>query len=1056
MLKAKFRPPKRQDLIERPRLIRKIEKAASSNCIWMMGAPGSGKTTAALQYLESTRIPYFWYRLDREDSTPAGFFDSTKALTEGMSKSCAGLPSFTLASNKNIYRFAQTFFAQLFENWNPPFCCVIDDYPDVPSDSMLHRLVATAISCLPDNCHTIILSRTLPKGDLVRLLVNREISLIDREDINFDEAEMREFLTSNGISDDDEIKKISEQAEGWIAGVILLLHGKKNIDLKSLPVDINNHQMLFEYFAREEYSDYEDELKKILKYTAYIPQFSVEMAANLVNISSEVIEKYLDKQYMSGHFIEKIDAEDIVKYQYHPLYRHFLQGVSQREIAPVEHKEILRKASKLAVEDNQIEVAASLMAGAEDWDSLIQFCVDQSSQVLRGGRSGEFLWWINKIPEPKREANVWLLLAHARALLMENSSDAEGVFHKALSLAQLEGDVSAIFNAWTGISTVYVSDWGDLHRIDEHVQLYFNLKEKYPNSPGNKIKVHCICSLWWCINWRDWGDFDYDQLEKYSIEIMQENKDPSQRLQLCSALIWHYSIRGKSHYAEYVEAIAAQDVLHQSIDPFAMWNANNVKNLYLAITGKIEDVKSATVEAKIVANRWSFPGGGLAQFEMIYTHLIAADMDASKSSLDALDVKSMTKILENAAYQVCQGWYFCSLLEFEKAIPILQAAEKNCKRAGFGSGLKTCKFLLIFALAKVNKKEQSLAVFDELKIIQEGTTSKHLELKVFLADAWLAIEYEEVSDDIYVKVEKFLGFARENGIVNYFGKLNHVLSAVYGYALSEKIEVGYVLTLIGLQRIQPDNFGRILPEWPWPVRITTLGRFSITVNNQPLDLSRQSARPLQLLKFLVSRARAPIPVPELIESLWPELDGEKGINNYKVTLSRLRKLIGKEAVIQNDNRLFLSRANCWVDAWVVQGLVKRAQREEFLLGKQLNRSHQLLELSKGAFLPNDSDYWLMSYRDEIRKDYLDLLSAVTEGFVEDKKFDEAIELGKNGLTIDDANEAIYISMMKAYQKLNQVEAIENLYSQYQKIIQVRYGIEPSNTIKEIYQDLIDA
>ncbi|MGI1680233.1 MAG: hypothetical protein K6L75_15945 [Cellvibrionaceae bacterium] len=1054
MLKAKFRPPKLQDVVERPRVIDRMSKASASKSIWIAGAPGAGKTTATLQYLESTGVPYFWYRLDQEDSTPAGFFESAKALTEGLGRSLDGLPSFTLSTSENIFRFAQSFFSQLFENWQAPFYCIIDDYPDVPSESVLHRLVATAIGCLPSNCHIIVLSRNLPKGDLVRLLVNRDIALIDKEEILFDADEMSSFLKTNGVNDGEEIKKISHQAKGWVAGVILLLHGKKNMDLKSVPVETDDHQMLFEYFAREEYRNYHEELKTILKLTAYIPQFSVKMAEELVGLSSIVIEEHLSEQHKAGHFIEKRDVDGVVKYQYHPLYRHFLKGIGQQEISPDEHTKILLKASKLAIDDNQVEVAASLMAGAQDWDNLIKLCIKQSNDVLGKGRSSEFLWWVNKIPDEKKEKSVRLLLSQARALHMENHKDASKIYHKAFELSQLTDDVNGVFTAWAGVAMVYTMDWGDLHRIDNHLKIFEKLKNKYPECDEIIVKVFCMCAVWWCVNWRTPEGFDFEQLEKNSIGLLQENKIPSQRLQLCSALMWHYALRGKSHYTEYVEAIAAQDVLQQSIDPFVLWNANNTKNLYFAITAKLDDVIAATAEAEFFARKWSFPKGGLAQFEMAYTHLLAGDAESAKASLEKISVSSVTKILENAAYQVCEGWYLCEVGEYEKAIPVLQAAEKNSEKSGYILGVVICNYLQIFSHAKTNKKELSIIFLNQLKKIKEKMFSKHLELKILLAEAWLSINAEEPNEDVSLKVNSALVFARKNGIINYFGKLSNMLSSVYGYALSEKIETEYVLKLIGLQRIRPDDFGRILPDWPWPVRVTTLGEFSITVNNQLLDLSRQSARPLQLLKFLISRARTPISVPELIESLWPELDGEKGANNYKVTLSRLRKLIGKESVIQNDSKLSLSRSHCWIDAWVVQGLVKRTEVKEFWIGKQLNRSHQLLELCKGAFLPNESDYWLVSYRNEIHKDYLSLLSAVTEGFVENKDFIEAIELGQKGLSIDDVNEPIYVSMMTAYDKLNQKDAAKHLYEQYQQIIQSRYNIEPSQDIKHVYHSII--
>jgi len=101
------------------------------------------------------------------------------------------------------------------------------------------------------------------------------------------------------------------------------------------------------------------------------------------------------------------------------------------------------------------------------------------------------------------------------------------------------------------------------------------------------------------------------------------------------------------------------------------------------------------------------------------------------------------------------------------------------------------------------------------------------------------------------------------------------------------------------------------------LEIFTLGRFQIVRQGKAYTSNgKAQTRPLELLKLIVAldgKIRSTL----ASDTLWPETDGAKAANVLKITLNRLRKIIGKETIQQSAGWLTMDRTKCWVDKWEV-------------------------------------------------------------------------------------------------------------------------------------------
>ena len=103
------------------------------------------------------------------------------------------------------------------------------------------------------------------------------------------------------------------------------------------------------------------------------------------------------------------------------------------------------------------------------------------------------------------------------------------------------------------------------------------------------------------------------------------------------------------------------------------------------------------------------------------------------------------------------------------------------------------------------------------------------------------------------KLNDAFAFGREQGYEEYYYWRAEALADLCVKAMENRIEVDYTCRLIQAQNLVPEITPQHLQDWPWNVRIYTLGDFRLVIKNQPVCLGRKiPKKPLNLLKAIVS------------------------------------------------------------------------------------------------------------------------------------------------------------------------------------------------------------
>jgi len=241
-----------------------------------------------------------------------------------------------------------------------------------------------------------------------------------------------------------------------------------------------------------------------------------------------------------------------------------------------------------------------------------------------------------------------------------------------------------------------------------------------------------------------------------------------------------------------------------------------------------------------------------------------------------------------------------------------------------------------------------------------------------------ALDAAQAADEprLDAELRQGLAIARRLAWHAFFRANPAAASTLCGLALERGIEVEFVRGVIANRRLEaarPD-----LAAWPWPIRVRTLGRFSLEIGGAALALRGKAAKkPLELLQFVIACGSQQVAASSVEFALWPDLEGDNAHAASKIALHRLRRLLGDDAAIAIDaGRLSLNPRLVWVDCLAFEALVD-ALPAATLAPAQQAAAERALALYAGAFLGNEEDHgWQLVHRERLASKHRRLVRAL--------------------------------------------------------------------------------
>jgi DNA-binding SARP family transcriptional activator len=854
---------------------------------------------------------------------------------------------------------------------------------------------------------------------------------------------------------------VHRRADGWAAGVTLLLdaegtRGKETRNLARRP-----HGEIFEYFAEEIYSRLGKEMKGFLLRSAFLPRMTAGMAERLTgNRRAGQILSYLSR---NNYFTETHPAPEPV-YQYHALFREFLLLRAQSAFPGKDVQRIRRDAALILLEEGQAEDAAEHLRTTGDWSGLARVILREAPSLTAQGRNRVLSDWIRQLPEEHFRATPWLSYWLGVAILPFEPANARRLFEEALARFRQEGDAAGAFLSWSGIGPAVWFEKEGYELYDSFFILLDDLLREFGGFPSPEIEARALCSMIQALANRLPKAIDGEPWIARARAVADGISDISLKGALLSSVLGYWMIRGVN--------TGQVNSLFESIEPLLREKdlppiVRIEMPLYAAANflGMAEYDRCLEVVAEGLKHSES---SGLHILDML---LLGQAMLAALHKGDAHAAKSnfrrMASLLPKAMPHE-MGFYYhiasCQALERGDAA----VAEQHWKvsmemvmKTGFPFVIHVNWIVGALVKRALGKTEEARAHLSEARTIQGRHQCDRNSYITTLVESIFLIEDGDVPGGV-AKIREAMQRGRELGQLGTHFWHPKFQAEFAARALREGIEVPYVQEMIRKNRLLPGPGDLDLEEWPWPVRIYTLGRFNLVVDGAPLPSARKTRqKPLLLLKALIALGGREVPEEQLGEVVWPEADGDLAHQSLSTNLKRLRNRLGDDrSVILHDGRITLNNRHCWVDTWAFERILGQADAARKTGGPVPDGrgfawlAEKAIFLYRGAFLPGEAFCpGIVTHRERLRSKFLRAVVLAGQYWEQSGEWETAVACYEKGLEVDPLSEGICRSLILCHVRMGRLAEAHAVYQRFRKSLSGELGVSPSPDLEAILKSV---
>lgn len=1055
---AKLSLPELRGIQPRDRLFQRLDEYRSFPVIWLHGPPGAGKTSLAVSYIKSRALSAAWYRIDKTDADAAGFFHFLGQL--GRRHWRVSLPHLTPEHLSDLSSFARFQFRELFGQMPQGSLLVFDEYQEIPHDSGLHAAMRAAWEEIPAGLAVLVISRSKPHQEFLRMIVNGNAAVIDGETLKLTADEARDLAYARGVKDQEILTQLHETADGWPAGMALLLSGAvhgTNPDLRTGRAAAGDRDMLFGYFAREVVAGLPAPVRDVLMQTSLAPVFTLDMARRITgNADASKVLEWLHSEQL--FLTRSADAEP--SYRYHALFREFLLAEANRSLTRDQHLRLLTESASALEKSGWMDEAVLLYQEAAEWQQAMYLIVEQAPRLLEQGRWKTVLQWIEGVPLELQARAPWLRFWFGAAQLALNPTEARAILIQAFRGFEAEGDVLGQIASCAAIADSFFIDWSEFTGLDPWIARIEKLLGDDFAFPDPAMELKVLTSTLLAASYRKHGSalavHCAGRLSFLVSQTSDRNKEAGALVALAGYFVWAHDFERLRHLKPRMQrriddhAITALNRFWLRFGIFLVeWYGNGELGL------AVDALEAAVKDAGNAGLSFFIPGARLLQLSILAPQ---APLERVQQMIDELEsVIGKQRPLDVVRIEFAKAFHHLRNNDAAGALSYARRALALAETTGVRHVVFFIRLLTSRILIDLGRLDD---VAGELSAAWTALdpclpTFREFDTDLIMGCAHLRAGNMHAALEL---VDRALRTAREISARNTILWVPHQIAPVLELALSHGVEVDQAALLVrthGLVASSPD-----VENWPWPVRVYCLGRFSVVTENGVVEFNGKAQKmPLHLLKAVIALGGRDVAISRIGECLWPEVDGDAAEQNFAITLHRLRKLLGaSQAIVVSERKASLDDRFCWVDAWTFE---RRAARVLGQLengdwhgsGKELEECvESIFKCYGGEFLEREADEpWMFSMRTRLRDKLQRLVRSIAANLVGSQKPAAAILTYQRGLYLHPAEESFYRGIMAAYQALGEHSEVAKTYHLCREALSKHLGVAPSMETEALYR-----
>jgi LuxR family transcriptional regulator, maltose regulon positive regulatory protein len=324
---SKLSPPAlRSSLVQRHRLLDRLDVSSESSLTLLLGYAGAGKSVLLSSWL-ATRpaLRRAWMSCDHGDADPLRFWTTLVASLRVVEPSLGDDTLDRIELDGEVGLAAIGVLSDELRAVTEPLVIVVDDLHDA-ADESLWPLLSAFVEWLPPAHRVVLASRSEPPLPLHRWRVEGRLCEIRNEQLAFDDDEAAALLAGLGAAlDRDAVSLLARRTEGWAAGLQLAGLSVRDRDDASAYLDevASTDRNLADYLTAEVLDQQPEDVTDFLLATSVLRELDAR-ACQAITGQPDAHRRLRDIE-ARGLFLVTLDHERR-RYRYHHLFAQLLQA----------------------------------------------------------------------------------------------------------------------------------------------------------------------------------------------------------------------------------------------------------------------------------------------------------------------------------------------------------------------------------------------------------------------------------------------------------------------------------------------------------------------------------------------------------------------------------------------------------------------------------------------------------------------------------------------------------------------------------------------------------
>lgn len=1060
-------PPRNARTMSRPRVSDLLRSALDYRLTILQAGAGYGKSTA-LAELAADLQPLVWYQVNEEDNDPLVFllhlFHATREALPGITD----LPISYLEAwdgTQGIlpwHGILDQFINSLTGHHAQPLLFVFDDAHVVLEGGEIPHILDRFIGRAPANVHVLLSGRpdiTLPHFS--RWRSKGEVLTLDQQTLTFTAPEITSLFSNQYRLDltSEEVDSLLTYTEGWAIALQLIWQSIRSQASATFEFPLHwqadSLESLFDVLTQEVFARHPADIREFLLITSTLRSLDPEacdalrQAVGNPSGDSASMLAYLRRQDL---FVVDT-AEGTLRY--HHIFHNFLRQQSAAD----QRAQWSRAAADYYLSHKNPESAIYHLLEAKAWDDMADLLDTYSQTLLSSGRFDTLATYIASLPPLSLNQHPMLLFTLGElARLHSRFDEAQGWYRQAETAWRSRGQQDGIARALRGQSRVYL-DTVNPSQAEKLLEEAIRLSDGFEDREAQVRLFELLAE-----NKLNSGHVEEaERLRQRAAELHLEGPSNDQLL----FRVWLRTGRlneARRGLEEQAEA--------EKQNPVQMPRAHRETYLLLSLIYSFQGLGDLAYQAALEGTRrgdelkspFVTAVGYMRQGHAI---MLTGQPNYTLARTQFEKTIEISRALNVPRLLVEANWGLCRVSGYQGDLILAQTHAQQAIEVANQAGDEWIASLTRLTMgASLMLASRYEAAEDWLNRAVLGFQECSDPFGKTAARLWLCYGWhkQKQMDRIERALTEILATCRENDYGFLFTSVSHlgapnerIFTPLLVLARDNNWEGAYALRLLeslGLAGVQSHPGFRLIIE--------TLGNFQVKRGSEVIPSNgwrREKSR--QLFQLLLTYRQSPLDRDQICEHLWPEADPTMAQRNFKITLNTLYQVLEPDrdagsdsAFIVRDGSTYTLRFNS--DFWLDSDHFIRVTREGL---RSVSNSVELLEramgLYHGDYLPDTLyESWAAEERERLAALFLESADKLCELYIQDNRFNEAIDLCQRILAKDNCWERAYRHLMQAYNALGDRGQLARTYQRCQQTLKDELDVPPSQETQDLYIKLI--